>query len=112
MATSTIKGGVETFSGTRHSDIDVGGCRGVYDKNTGLVRLNFIAADASNISIDQVLFTIPEAYRPKSNVAGSGFLGTASATMQAGITLYTDGTIKQRSSSNCRHLFGYIEYIL
>lgn len=101
-----------SFTGTRASAVANGNCYGVYDKSTGLVRINLYAGSSANISIDQTLFTIPSAYRPSSAVSGSGFLGTSSGTSQASLTLYTDGTIKQRSTSSCRVLFGYIEYKL
>lgn len=112
MATSIIKGGARAFTGTRNSDIDTGNCNGFYDANSGLVRINLFAANPSNISIDTVLFTIPSTYRPSNNVTGSGFIGLSSGTSQASITVYPDGTIKQRTTSSCRHLFGYIEYKL
>lgn len=100
------------FTGTRDSAIANGNCYGIYDRTSGLVRINLYAGNSSNISVDQALFTIPVEYRPKDTVRGSGFVGTSSGTSFSAVNLLEDGTIKQRATSSARSVFGYIEYEL
>lgn len=90
-----------------------GNCAGWYDPMTGAVRLTFGFTATANVGIDDVLFTIPSGYRPKEALTGVCVIGTAAGTLgSGGVLVGTDGTIKQRITSQARSGYGSIEYYI
>lgn len=113
MATSTIKGGTVEFSLIRGSDISGGEGNGVYDRRSGLVRINFFYNNGTTaIPATTVLFTVPAAYRPRTAKTGSGTIWANNLMAGTPTNLGTDGTIKQTQSGTKTRGYGYIEYAL
>lgn len=103
----------ERITGTNGSAISSGNCVGWYDPVSGAVRLTFGFTATSNVGIDDVLFTIPSAYRPSEALTGVCVVGTAAGSLgSGGMLLGTDGTIKQRITSQARSGYGSIEYYI
>ena len=116
MATSILKpdrfGAEKSNDITRGSGAETVGGNIVYHKASGVVHIDFRALNSSNMSIDAVLATIPEKYRPSTDQGGSCIIAVADGTITVGSwRVRTDGTIQQRSTSTARRMFGVIEYV-
>lgn len=107
----------ETFTLTLAEGIAGGTGYGVYDKVSGIVRLNFNFSNPdTNIPIGTPIFTVPQKYVPSTNKAGSGFIQTMTGdtlgAAGARFLVYTNGELRTPSSGVVRRGFGYIEYVL
>ena len=85
---------------------------GRYDPSTRTVRIRFNFAASANILTSDVLFTIPEAYRPSGTVYGSAFYQTSGGMSAYQCVLNSSGEIKQNLGNTIRSGFGYIEYVI
>lgn len=112
MATSTIKGGVQSFSCTLGEGI-TGNADGIIDRSTGIVTIVMRGGKDSDISIDDAVFTVPTEFRPSTAKNGGGIVVNSSNNPSAAlIRVLAEGGIQQRSSNTARRLFGVIQYIL
>lgn len=111
MATSTIKGGITEFSGTRGS-IAGGDCFGRYDSASGRVTITAQWRNSGDTSAATALYTIPSEYRPSATKYGVGIVILSSGALASSYVLGADGTIKQSATNSARGGFCYIEYAL
>ena len=106
----------ETFVGTRGSGLTSGDCRGIYDKWTNTVRINFYGLKSSNGAANETLFTIPAEYSPSDNPGGGAVIGVMSgSTVQTSCGwafINSSGQIKQGATNSLRAICGFIEYKL
>lgn len=118
MATSIIeqkKKGVETFTLTLASGISTGEGYGIYDKTSGIVRINFWYNNGNTaIPATDTLFTVPQDYRPSENKLGSGMYWVPTNSLCAGAQarVNANGTVVQSGSGAKTRGFGYIEYAI
>lgn len=107
---------IETFSGTRGSGLTSGDCRGVYDKWTNTVRINFYGLKSSNGAALETLFTIPTKYRRSDNPGGGAVIGAMNGgtvwTSAGWVYIDSSGQIKQGATNYLRAICGFIEYSL
>lgn len=105
--------GTVRFILTNGTKLSRGTAIGYYDKATGTVRINFSFTASSAISANETIFSaIPSAYRPASNMGGSGVIVTsASATpVFYTYTANSSGNIIQTLGNTVMSGMGYIEY--
>lgn len=112
MATSKIIGGSETFTCTASSKVSSGNANGKYDRTSGIVTIVFHAITQDTFGIEDAMFTIPSAYRPKVQGSGSCVYVTSSTTAVGLLRVGTDGSIMQRGSSSAKSVFGVAQYII
>lgn len=110
--------GTIPFSGTRNAAINLGTCRGMYDKASKTVRLvaAFTKTDGSVIASSDVIFTIPEDFRPNSSQTGELF-GLTNQNSNTGLmggngVVHPNGDIVQTSTNYLRGGIIFIEYAL
>ena len=113
IAALNSRTGTVRFILTNGTKLSRGTAIGYYDKATGTVRINFSFTASSAISANETIFSdIPSAYRPASNMGGSGVIVTsASATpVFYTFTANSSGNIIQTLGNTVMSGMGYIEY--
>ena len=113
IAALNSRTGTTRFILTNGTKLSRGTAIGYYDKATGTVRINFSFTASSAISANETIFSaIPSAYRPASNMGGSGVIVTsASATpVFYTYTANSSGNIIQTLGNTVMSGMGYIEY--
>ena len=102
------------FTCTRNSTLSGGESRGIYNKISGIVSINFYCNSDVDITTTQELFNIPLLYRPSEDKGGTGMLknsgGNVAATALRART--SSGSIVQLGSDTARSVYGIIEYKL
>ena len=96
----------QLFTATRNSSATDGTFTGVYDPLSGIVTFTASIRFSSNIGTNTTLYTIPEKYRPKSNVTVPALVYTDSNTPVAYAgTIYTSGVVTQNATGSGRQIF-------
>ena len=113
MATSKIKGGIETFTLTNPSGFGTFEGRGYYDHKTGRVRIYVNVYHGSQLSTN-IIANVPVQYRPSAQAAlcavvGSG-TGADGPVFCYPVSLLTNGNITQSLSSVTRQALVIGEY--
>lgn len=114
MASGTIKSETNEFfaHSSRNSTLSSGTLFGVYNKNTKVATINFYASAASSFGVN-MLFTVPDEYRPKAQTEGSGMIKQSNGSILLGnVRIKTDGTVMNAATTDCVGCFGIITYSL
>jgi hypothetical protein len=112
MANSIIKGKTRTFTATRNPNATDGAFNGIYDEESGTVWFSFSIRFSTDANSSTPLWTLPEAYRPKSWVRYPVFVITNANSPLAfvGDVSPNNGVINQTASGSCRQAYGVAMY--
>lgn len=87
-------------------------CVGIHDKSVNTVRLFFTARAESTFSTTDVLFVVPEDYRPAEDAYGVCVYFGSGVGGAYYFTLKNNGNVVQGVGNTLNQLLGYIEYQL
>ena len=115
MATSKIKGGIETFTLTNPSGFSNFEGRGYYDHATGRVRIYVNVYNGSNLSTN-VIANVPAQYRPSAQVSLWGVVGLGTGSdgpiFCYPVSLSANGNITHDASTTTRQALVVGEYAI
>lgn len=103
----------EEFRGTKSNAITRGDLYGTYDETTGKVSLVFHFYNSSDVQSSQILFEIPQKYRPSETKSGAAvYVTNAPVTAAYLCSVNSSGIVYQTLGSTIRSGFGVIEYVI
>lgn len=105
-----LNSNIERFLGTASVTATSSLCVGYCDKTKNTCRIYFHLRSSGAIATNQILFTIPEGYRPSDNYAGIATIWTSEISFPYSVTISPDGKITQGATNSLIAIIGVIEY--